>query len=127
MTRRRNAWRKLPPLFPDARTDITKTCVTYLSFDTFKDGFGGSYWDIRWRLRSHALYGYSAKYWGDHARVALAMASAEDSAEVDNLILKLLVDEPKVSIASQELLYSGNYHQFNCTQVSGVHLAHTSD
>src|SRR4029077_1436175 len=54
--------------FPHAQTDITKTCVTYLSFDAFKTGSTPTKEDFTARLQSNVLYDYAARNWGHHAR-----------------------------------------------------------
>lgn len=53
--------------FPDAQTNITIICVTYLSFKTFESGFCCSKFDYERRLQIHVLYEYAATYWGKHA------------------------------------------------------------
>jgi hypothetical protein len=54
--------------FPHAQTDITKICVTYLSFDTFKTGSSPTVTDLKARIESNVLYDYAARNWGHHAR-----------------------------------------------------------
>ncbi|KAM0474066.1 hypothetical protein ACHAPX_007779 [Trichoderma viride] len=56
--------------FPDADTDITEICVTYLSFSVFKRGECSTYKAFRRRLHSNPLYDYAAQNWGHHARTA---------------------------------------------------------
>jgi hypothetical protein len=78
--------------FPSAETDITVTCVTYLSFDTFATGFRPTDEDFEARLRLNPLYHYAARYWGHHARIA----SIEEQ-----LILYILNSEAMVSACGQ--------------------------
>ncbi|KAF2192452.1 ankyrin repeat protein, partial [Zopfia rhizophila CBS 207.26] len=59
--------KRIDTLFPHAHTEITKTCITYLSFDSFKDGFCEQGKDLDNRLKPHVFYEYAAKHWGDHA------------------------------------------------------------
>ncbi|KAH7108773.1 hypothetical protein B0J13DRAFT_665581, partial [Dactylonectria estremocensis] len=49
-----------------AQTDITNVCVTYLSFDVFKNGPCLTDDEFSERLRLNPLYGYAALYWGEH-------------------------------------------------------------
>jgi hypothetical protein len=63
--------------FPDAEMDITKTCVTYLLFNTFEKGFCRTDEEFEERLRTYQLYDYAARNWGHHARA--------DSGEVEHL------------------------------------------
>ncbi|KAI1074797.1 hypothetical protein F5B20DRAFT_426973 [Whalleya microplaca] len=59
---------------PHAQTDITRTCVAYLSFDVFEAGFSNSDEEFEERLRSNPLYDYAAHNWGHHARIAVTEA-----------------------------------------------------
>jgi hypothetical protein len=56
--------------FPEAETEITKTCVTYLLFNTFDTGFCLTDEEFETRLQVNPLYGYAARNWGHHARIA---------------------------------------------------------
>ena len=47
--------------FPNAQTDIAKTCVTYLSFDTFETGFCRTDEKFEARLQWNPLYDYAAR------------------------------------------------------------------
>ncbi|KAH8799669.1 ankyrin repeat protein, partial [Xylogone sp. PMI_703] len=46
--------------FPKAESEITATCVTYLSFDTFKSGYCQSDEEFEERLQLNKLYDYAA-------------------------------------------------------------------
>jgi len=56
--------------FPNAHTDITEKCATYLSFKVFKTGFSRTKGDFEKRLQSNVLYDYAARNWGYHARIS---------------------------------------------------------
>jgi hypothetical protein len=60
--------------FSGAQTDITTTCVTYLSFDDFKSGFCLTDAEFEARLRSNIFYDYAARNWDHHARAASTKA-----------------------------------------------------
>ena len=104
--------------FPNAQTDITKTCVTYLLLNAFETGICPTDMEFWARLRSNVLYDYAARNWGHHARAA--------AAEVEKLILDLLENEAKASGSSQAMMVSGRYSNHSQTiprQMTGVHLA----
>jgi ankyrin repeat protein len=110
--------RKWTSWFPDAQTDITNVCVTYLSFNVFETGFCQSDKEFESRLQTNVLYDYAARYWGYHARTA----SVEEG-----LILGLLQNSARVAAASQAMLafrdYYYGYSQRVPTQVTGLHVA----
>ncbi|KAH7145574.1 ankyrin repeat protein, partial [Dactylonectria estremocensis] len=45
---------------PDVETEITETCVTYLSFNAFEGGFCQTFGKLEERLQSYKLYKYAA-------------------------------------------------------------------
>ena len=65
--RTQNRW------FPKAETNITRVCVTYLSFHAFESGFCQTDTEFEERLRLNQLYDYVAHNWGNHAREALTL------------------------------------------------------
>ena len=106
--------------FPNAQTDITKTCVTYLSFNCFDIGFCQTDKEFEARLRGNILYDYAAHNWGYHACTA--------STEAEQLVLHFLKDEAKVSASGQAMMLSKDdprwrdYSQSVPRQITGVHL-----
>ncbi|KAL7940378.1 hypothetical protein V8C42DRAFT_362745 [Trichoderma barbatum] len=105
--------------FPDANDDITRTCVTYLSFDVFKAGFCTTDAVFEERLRSYQLYDYAAQKWGHHARETIIL---------DPLVLDFLQYQAKVEASSQALFAvneSGkpHYSQNVPKYMMGLHLA----
>lgn len=78
--------------FPNAQTDITVTCVRYLSFNTFAVGCCSTEKEFRERLRLNPLYDYASRNWGHHALA---------SSDTGQLILDFLQNEAKVSACSQ--------------------------
>jgi ankyrin repeat protein len=101
--------------FPDAQDDITKICVTYLSFDACgSDSFLNSAPDDC----DYSLYIYASQNWGHHARETLI--------EADQFILDFLNLEVNVSNSIQILMGLGNFSGEEETepgQMTGVHLA----
>ena len=103
---------------PDAETDITRACVTYLSFNAFNTGYCPSDKEFEARLQENVLYDYAARNWGHHARAA--------STQVEQLITQLLESKAKVSSSSQALMASRSYRGYSQKapkQMMGVHLA----
>ncbi|KAH8691253.1 ankyrin repeat-containing domain protein [Talaromyces proteolyticus] len=104
--------------FPNAQTDITKICITYLSFNIFNKGFCSSNEGFYERLRTNVLYDYAARNWGHHAYTA--------SPEANELILSFLQNEAKVSSAHQAMMVNRNNQHMPREmprEVTGLHLA----
>ncbi|PLN80386.1 nucleoside phosphorylase [Aspergillus taichungensis] len=59
--------------FPNAEANISRTCVTYLSFRTFESGPCHTGRELTERLQTYPLYEYAACNWGHHARGALSL------------------------------------------------------
>ncbi len=103
--------------FPNAETDITATCVTYLSFNTFATGFCPTDKQFEARLKLYRLYDYAARNWGHHARATSA---------VEQLVVDFLKNEAKVSSSGQAMMASESYSGYSQRvprQMKGVHIA----
>ena len=119
--RTQNQW------FPDAATDITASCVTYLSFDVFERGFCLSDDEFKERLRSNQFFEYAVENWGHHARKISIL-----SPVLSHKVVSFLMNEAKVSASSQGLiapwmatrrgLSNSNYSQKIQKRVTGLHL-----
>jgi hypothetical protein len=81
-------------LFLNTQADITKTCVTHLSFDTFNSGFSPTDEDFEARLQSNILCDYAPRNRGYHAHTSLS------STEEEKLMLDLLECEGKAMIVA---------------------------
>ena len=81
--------------FPNAETDITKICVTYLSLSIFESGLCQTDYEFKQRLESNPLYNYAAHNWGHHARQALTLCEE---------VVNFLECEIKAEAASQALM-----------------------
>jgi ankyrin repeat protein len=102
--------------FPNAHTDITMTCITYLSFDVFGTGFCRTKSEFKNRLDSWFLYDYAARNWGHYAQAAWGTA--------EYWIVRFLKDKAKVSSSSQAMLASDISHSQSVPQdMMGVHIA----
>ena len=105
--------------FPNAETDITAICVTYLSFHVFESGFCQTNAEFEERLRLYQLYDYAARNWVNHARKALILCQE---------VISFLKSDLKVEAASQALLVIRDpwdlwYSQRVPRQMTGLHLA----
>lgn len=54
--------------FPDVQSDITKSCVTYLAYNSFQSFHPLTWETIHAWQEDYPLYRYAALYWGHHAR-----------------------------------------------------------
>ncbi|KAF4626279.1 hypothetical protein G7Y89_g11882 [Cudoniella acicularis] len=100
--------------FPNAETDITLICVTYLSFNVFTTGFCQTDDEFQERLRSYKLYDYSARNWGHHARNVLPLCE---------VIMDFLECEAKVEASSQAVHACKGESQTIPRNVIGLHVA----
>jgi ankyrin repeat protein len=57
-----------PRIFKDPEVEITRTCLTYLSYDVFSEGPCTCDITLSMRLDNYPLLQYAAHHWGDHAR-----------------------------------------------------------
>lgn len=102
--------------FPYAQRDIGRTCITYLSFDTFEAGFCISEEGFKTRLQQNPLFDYAAQNWGHHVRLASDEMSpstfgfSQNTAKVESASQALMI---------QEFIYVSNLPR----RVNGVHLA----
>ena len=101
--------------FPDAEADITRICVSYLSFRSFGSGPCQSRDEYEERLQLNKLYYYSAANWGHHAREALTLCPEA---------ITFLRCTLKVEASSQILMNGKGYWWFSArTHMTGLHLA----
>src|ERR1700710_66559 len=85
--------------FPNATTDITTICISYLSFDVFERGFCQTDDEFEERLWSNQFFEYAARNWGHHARKASTFSQALSQA-----VVNVLTSKAKVNALSQGLL-----------------------
>ncbi|KAK6506061.1 hypothetical protein TWF506_010985 [Arthrobotrys conoides] len=103
--------------FPDAQTEITEVCVTYLHFRIFDSGLCQSDSDFEFRLASNPLYDYAAHHWGYHAT---------GIPEPPESIQSFLASTSSVEAAAQVVLAGRqgvDSDQCALQQVTGLHLA----
>ena len=111
----RRTWNSL---FPNAETDIARTCITYLSYDVFEAGYCSTEEEFEARLQDNVLYDYAARNWGYH--------TYGTPCESDDLLIKFLKSGPKTAAASQAMEASPHYRSYGYGQMYktvGVHFA----
>jgi hypothetical protein len=105
--------------FPDAQTNITTICVSYLSFDEFKSGICQSDEDFNQRLQLNKLYDYASHNWGHHAR---------EASTSYHRVIEFLQKQAQVEASSQALMAvkrwpdQTGYRQEIPKQMTGLHL-----
>lgn len=85
-------------LFPRAQEDIARTCLTYLSFDTFDTGRCSTLEHFKMRLQDNAFLSYAALYWGKHVDEQVGL-------DIGTLALNFLKHDQRVSCASQAMMH----------------------
>ncbi|KAL7793811.1 hypothetical protein V8C37DRAFT_409391 [Trichoderma ceciliae] len=60
--------------FPEPQSEITTTCITYLSYEVFRSVPCHSYWAFEARFGLYPFYNYAFNYWGHHAREGSVMS-----------------------------------------------------
>jgi ankyrin repeat protein len=104
--------------FPGAQREIANTCLTYLSFENFKNGYCKTDEALISLLEKNPLLDYAARNWGHHAR--------EVEESVTKVALRFLKDTYRTSLSFQVIevgLYRSNgFSQNPRNHVSGLHL-----
>ena len=101
--------------FEDVQRDIIATsCLTYLAYDVFADGYlalesESDDSDLESRLRQNVFFKYAAQNWAYHIQ--------DIQGCVGDLALKFLMDDGKASASSQVLVVKHSPQQF-----CGMHL-----
>ncbi|KAL4933770.1 uncharacterized protein BDV17DRAFT_67832 [Aspergillus undulatus] len=111
--------REVSKLFPDAETNIGRSCLTYLSYDVFKTGRCLSAESLTERVLDYPLYDYASQHWAHHAQ--------DQAGDVKSLALAFLLDNDLVSATSDWLWISGfgikTRKQRFPASLGGMHLA----
>ncbi|KAF5576103.1 ankyrin repeat [Fusarium pseudoanthophilum] len=95
LDRTRDKW------FSNAESEITITCIRYLSFDTFNGGYCRSAQEYEERMTFNPFYGYASRNWGHHAHSA--------SMDGEQVIIDFL-DIPAQPLASVQEIMASNHH-----------------
>ncbi|KAJ9204753.1 hypothetical protein DTO166G4_7855 [Paecilomyces variotii] len=91
------------PDLQNSETEITQTCITYLSFSCFSSGRSSSTYDYTFRQKEYPLHHYSAQNWALHASQALA-SSLEQAEKLTDFILEFLDKKSNMQAAGQVML-----------------------
>ena len=109
--------------FPNIETDITTTCITYLSFNVFERGFCQTDEEFEEQSQSNLFFNYAARNWGRHAHKASSLNQVLSQA-----VISFVISKAKVDASSQWLLaikrYSSQtgYSQEVPRRMTGLHL-----
>ena len=106
--------------YPDAQTNITTICVSYLSFDQFASGICQNDKEFEQRLHLNKLYDYAAHNWGHHARAAPTL-----TFEVISFLKRKAHMEASIQalLAKKLFLSHRGYSQGFPNDMTGLHLA----
>lgn len=106
--------------FPQENHEIWSTCVTYVSFESFRSGACPKDEDFEVRVDDYTLFSYVAEHWGHHIRPQFLDR---------DILASLLDDTPKLEACVQGLYawkgfpdHRGN-SQAGPRQMTGLHLA----
>jgi len=111
--RKRRQWN------PGAQEEIAVACLTYLSFDTFRNGSCEDDSAFNQRLLDNAFFDYSARYWGEHVRPVQTTTSRLTLAFLCNGALADCATQGASVLDFRRLGYSQQFPR----QASGLHLA----
>ena len=105
---------------PNSQTDISKTCLTYLSFDVFSVGFCSSDKQLEALLHENIFLDYASRFWGFHTR--------EASIDCVEPSLRAFFDRESNMCCSSQILMVPEYRYYGYSQqapmqVSTTHLA----
>jgi hypothetical protein len=104
--------------FPNGERDAANACLTYFSFDNFRNGYCETDEALESLLKENALLDYAARHWADHAR--------EVTESVMGAALNFLQDTSRTSMSFQVMTIGpyryGGYSQGPSSHMSGLHL-----
>jgi len=117
--------------FKDESTEITNTCITYMSFSDFESGPCRTQAEADTRLKDFVLLNYAAKHWGDHARELETMGKIANENELGGdqheshteLAMSFLLNETLVISAFQAMLFGRSQESnFDTLRTQALHL-----
>jgi len=94
---------------PDAKIEIARSCITYLSIDALAFGPCLSQADYEDRLAELVLLKYAAVYWGLHFNLLMETSCVAALSEIVTEARFLLLDVKRLSALSQVLLMSNSW------------------
>ncbi|KFY15118.1 hypothetical protein V492_02220 [Pseudogymnoascus sp. VKM F-4246] len=109
-------------LFPRAEANLAETCLTYLLFDTFKQGPCLDRDAIKLRIISSTFLTYAGRYWGVHVK------GSEVDQVVQRLTFTFLGCHAAAASANQIMQYDKGYRQEywdpeECYSTTSLHAA----
>jgi hypothetical protein len=106
-------------LFPLGEQSITKTCLIYLSFDVFSQGYCASDKDFEARLQHYPFLNYAARYWGYHEQEC-------SGKEIEKLAIMFLEHDLNLA-CSMQVVNTPSFHydgySQNFANLSALHVA----
>ncbi|KAK2812771.1 hypothetical protein FQN50_001100 [Emmonsiellopsis sp. PD_5] len=103
--------------FLDLPIDIASFCLTYLSFDTFGQGYCTTDEILRSRLQSYPFLSYAARNWGRHMPRPDQDQPIPSSDPVSDIAVRFLRDDSKTE-SSAQVLFLPAYSQGERSQSS---------
>ena len=107
-------------IFPGAQQEISRTCLTYLSFDVLAKGPCSTAREMDHRLRELPFFDYASKHWGDHVRES-------NDEYIHRLTLQFLEDNANLMSSVQRwcntMIQGREYLQRFPKALSGIHVA----
>jgi Ankyrin repeats (3 copies) len=105
-------------LFPDADTQISKTCLAYLSFDVFRENICISPEELEARLQLFPFLNYAAHHWGNHL-------PGKPERDLERPALNLLTDHISLMTLIQVKNISVHLYKDYCQprKMTGLHFA----
>jgi ankyrin repeat protein len=106
---------------PEAHTQITETCIVYLSSSMIENGYSYSSKNLVAMLRLNPLLCYAAKFWAHHAKIA--------SMDGTKPVIAFLQNSENQSFCAQAIISRGpqaqtlHLHEIPRIGITGIHLA----
>ncbi|OBT73030.1 hypothetical protein VF21_07727 [Pseudogymnoascus sp. 05NY08] len=109
-------------LFSRAEASLAETCLTYLLFDTFKQGPCVDKDTLKFRIESNTFLTYAARFWGVHVK------GSEIDQVVQRLTFTFLDCRAAAASANQIMQYNKGYRQEywdpeECYSTTALHTA----
>jgi ankyrin repeat protein len=109
-------------LFLRAEANLAEICLTYLLFDTFRQGPCLDEDDIESRIASNPFLSYSARYWGMHVQCS------EIDPNVERLTFRFFDSSSAVACAIQIMQFCKGYREEywcleECHSTTALHIA----
>jgi ankyrin repeat protein len=94
---------------PDAKIEIARSCIAYLSIDGLAVGPCLSQVDYENRLRVFVLLEYASVYWGQHTNLLMGQGCEAALKEIATEAQFLLLDVKRLSTVNQVLFMSNSW------------------